>query len=103
MLMIAGMMILMAALGASAWLATVAGDYWNHSIATELNPAGAGSELLRQLGLVNAVKAWLEPFKFVGMAFLFSGIALALVTIVKVLGAQTERLSGLVSSMKAAG
>ncbi len=98
MFMMLGMMILMAALAISIWLATVAASYWNHSIATELNTAQAGSELLRQLGLLNAVKAWLEPFKFIGMASLFAGIALALVTIVKVLQTQTMRMVEVVSS-----
>ena len=100
MFMMAGMMILTVAFGLSIWVATIAADYWNHSIATELNTASAGSELLRQLGLINAVKAWLEPFKFIGMAVMFSGIALALVTIVKVLQAQTLRMVGIAQSVK---
>ena len=79
---------------------TIAADYWNHSIATELNPAPAGSDILRDLGLMNALKAWLEPLKFVGMAILFSGIALALVTVVKVLQAQTQRITEIVASAK---
>ena len=78
----------------------VAADYWNHSIATELNPAPAGSDILRDLGLMNALKAWLKPFKFVGMAILFSGIALALVAIVKVPQARTQRLAEIVTSAK---
>ena len=49
---------------------------------------------------MNALKAWLEPLKFVGMAILFSGIALALVTIVKVLQAQTQRMTEIVASVK---
>ena len=52
------------------------------------------------MGLINAVKAWLEPFKFIGMAVMFSGIALALVTIVKVLQAQTLRMVGIAQSVK---
>ena len=98
MLMMIGMMVLMVAFGVSIWLATIAADYWNHSIATELNTAQAGSELLRQLGLINVVKAWLEPLKFIGMAVLFSGIAL--VTIVTVLQAQTKRLAEVVSAAR---
>ncbi|MEE9201952.1 MAG: hypothetical protein V3U31_02000 [Dehalococcoidia bacterium] len=100
MFMMLGMMILMAALVISIWLATVAASYWNHSIATELNTAQAGSELLRQLGVLNAVKAWLVPFKFIGMASLFAGIALALVTIVKVLQIQTMRMVEIVSAAR---
>ena len=99
-LMMMGMMVLVVNLILDIWLATIAADYWNHSIATALNPATAGSDLLRDLGLMNALKAWLEPFKFVGMAVLFSGIALALVTIVKVLQVQTNRMMDIVQSAK---
>ena len=87
-----GMMILVAALGVSIWLATQSFDYWNNSIATVLNPAAAGSDTLRDLGVIEATAAWLTPLRFVGMAFLFSGIALALVTIVSVLRFQAARL-----------
>lgn len=97
MLMMMGMMILVVALGVSIWLATQSHDYWNHSIATVLNPAAAGSETLRDLGVIKATGAWLAPLKFVGMAFLFSGIALALVTTVSVLRFQAARLSELAS------
>ena len=100
MLMMMGMMVLVVNFILDIWVATIAADYWNHSIATELNPAPAGSDILQDLGLMNALKAWLEPFKFVGMAVLFSGIALALVTIVKVLQAQTKRMVEIVGSVK---
>ena len=45
----------------------------------------------------NAVKLWLEPFKLVGMAFLLTGIGLALVTIVRALRWQSNRLGSLQS------
>lgn len=48
--------------------------------------------LLADLGTINAVKLWLEPFKFVGMALLLMGIGLALATIVRVLRWQSARL-----------
>jgi hypothetical protein len=41
---------------------------------------------------ISAVKLWLEPFKFVGIALLLSGIGLALATIVRVLRWQSNRL-----------
>jgi len=47
-----------------------------------LNPAEAGSALLADLGTISAIKLWLEPLKFVGIAMLLSGIGLALATIV---------------------
>ena len=95
MLMAMGVMILVGAFIVSIWLATLAGGYWDNSIAAVLNPAAAGgpnSDLLADIGTVKAVNAWLTPLKFVGMAFLFSGIALALLTIVKVLRFQASRL-----------
>lgn len=92
MLMMMGMMILIATFIISIWLATQANSYWDHSIATELNTAGAGSDLLDDLSIIQATKAWLVPLKFVGMAVLFSGIALALATIVQVLRFQARRL-----------
>lgn len=92
MLMMMGMMILVATFIISIWLATQANDYWDHSIAAELNTAAAGSGLLDDLSTIEATKAWLTPLKFVGMAFLFSGIALALATIVQVLRFQARRM-----------
>ncbi len=98
MLMMMGTMILIGAFIVSIVLAGTAGDYWNNSIATVLDPAtpgGEGDALLADIGSIKAINAWLTPFKFVGMAFLFSGIALALLTIVKVLRFQASRLSEL--------
>ena len=92
MLMMMGMMVLVFTFGASIWLAVQANDYWDHSIATELNTAAAGSSLLDDLSTIQATAAWLTPLKFVGMALLFSGIALALATIVQVLRFQARRL-----------
>ena len=92
MFMMMGMMLLIAALIISIPTAIMAYGYWNHSIANELNPALEGSELLRRFGTINAIKLWLTPFKFVGMATLFAGIGLALATIVQVLRWQSNRL-----------
>ena len=92
MLMMMGMMILIASLVVGIVNAALAYDYWNHSIATQLNSAEAGSGLLADLGTINAINLWLAPFKFVGIALLFSGIGLALATIIRVLRAQSERL-----------
>ncbi|MBT3941254.1 MAG: hypothetical protein HOC77_09440 [Chloroflexi bacterium] len=90
--MMMGMMILIATFIISIWLATQANDYWDHSITTELNTATAGSGLLDDLSTIQATKAWLTPLKFVGMALMFTGIALALATIVQVLRFQARRL-----------
>ena len=97
MLMMMGMMILIAALIVSIVTSTLSYSYWNHSIAAQLNPALEGSGLLGNLSTINAVKLWLEPLKFVGMASLFTGIGLALATIVRVLRWQSSRLWELLS------
>ena len=90
--MMMGTMVLLAALIISIPTAILTYGYWNHSIATQLNPAAEGNALLADLGTINAIKLWLEPFKFVGMAVLFTGIGLALATIVQVLRWQSNRL-----------
>ncbi len=92
MMMMMGIMILLASLVIGSVLAFTAYGYWNHSIATQLNPALEGSVLLQQLSTINTVEAWLAPFKFVGIAFLLTGIGLALATIVRVLRWQSQRL-----------
>ena len=97
MVMMMGLMILIAALVIGIVNAALAYDYWNHSIATQLNPAAEGSGLLSDLGTINAIKLWLAPFKFVGMATLFTGIGLALATIVQVLRWQSNRLWNMLS------
>lgn len=95
MFMMLGLMILVANLAIHVALAFIAHGYWNHSIASELNTAAAGSGLLADLQTLETYGAWLEPFKFVGIAFLLAGIALALYTIVRVLRFQAERLKEL--------
>jgi hypothetical protein len=90
MVMMMGMMTLMVAVVIGVVLGSLSYDYWNHSIATQLNPATGG--LLADLGTISSVKLWLEPFKFVGMAMLLTGIGLALATIVRVLRWQSSRL-----------
>ncbi|MEE9248169.1 MAG: hypothetical protein V3U79_05685, partial [Dehalococcoidia bacterium] len=97
MVMMMGMMVLMASFIIGIVLAVITADYWNHSIATELNVASAGSGLLSDLGTIKAIDLWLAPLKFVGVAMLLSGIVLALATIVRVLRFQTVRIVDLVN------
>lgn len=97
LLMMTGLMILIVAFIISLWLAGVSAGYWNHSIKTDLDAAPAGSALLAQLATIQSVKAWLEPLKFVGVAFLLTGISLALATIRKILQFQAGRIIELVS------
>ena len=88
MLMMMGMMVLVIAI----FEANISYGYWNHSIATKLNPAIEGSQLLGSLSSINTVNAWLAPFQFVGMAFLLTGIDLEFATIIRVLRCQSQRL-----------
>ena len=74
------------------FVATISYGYWNHSIATMLNPEIEGSKLLGSLSTINTVNAWLATFKFVGIAFLLTGIGLALATIIRVLRWQSQQL-----------
>ena len=90
-LMMMGVMVLVGAFVVGIVNATIANDLYSHSI-REIDTATAGSGLLQDLGTVKAITTWLAPVKFVGMALLFSGIAVALLTIVRVLRWQTGRL-----------
>lgn len=88
-----GVMVLAAALIIGIVLATgVVPDYWNHSIAGELNPAQPGSTLLSQLGTISSFGFWLDPLRMVGMAFLFTGITVALTVIIGTLRNQAVLL-----------
>ena len=69
-----------------------AGSYWNHAIATELNPAEAGSFLLAQLGTIASTLPWISFVRWLGMAFLFTGITVALTVIIRTLQHQNETL-----------
>ena len=53
--------------------------------------------MLADLGTINAIKLWLAPLKFVGIATLFTGIGLALATIVQALSWQSNRLWNILS------
>lgn len=92
MMMMLGMGILIAALVIGAAMGTLAGSIYENEIAGVINQAKEGSLLLADQGTFHAIQAWLTPMKFVGMAFLFTGIALALVTIITVLRFQAQRL-----------
>jgi len=90
-----GVMILMVVLIIGIVLAvTVVPDYWNHSIANELNPAQSGSALLQQLETVSSFAKWLNPLRITGMAFLFTAITVALTVIIGALRGQAELLIG---------
>jgi hypothetical protein len=88
-----GIMILLIVLIIGIVLAVgVVPTYWNHSVANELNPAQLGSALLAQLSVISSFGFWLNPLRMLGMAFLFTGITVALTVIIGVLRQQAGML-----------
>ena len=82
LLLLLGLSITIAGFVIGLVLSFISGDYYAESKATR-DAAGAGSSLLADLGLVQAVQAWLLSFKFLGLATFFAGIGLALSAIVR--------------------
>ena len=81
MFMMLGMLIIIIGFFVSLGVAGTASDVFSHPV-TEIDAAPAGSALLDGLARVHSSEAWLEAFKFVGVAFLFLGIVSGLHTIV---------------------
>lgn len=92
MVMMMGLVILIISFVISVNLAGQASSYYNHPIKEVLDAASTNSDLALQLSSIQSTKAWLEPFKFVGVALLLTGISLALATIRKILQFQARRL-----------
>jgi hypothetical protein len=88
-LLLAGVMIEMVAIAVGIGLGVSAGDYFSETKATR-DAATAGSGILSQIGTISAVKAWITPLEFLGIAVLFTGIAVALATIIKNLQLRAE-------------
>lgn len=74
-LVVSGLMIVMIALIVEIALTTTVGDYSSFSKATR-DAAPAGSDLLRDLGVIGAVKTWILPFKFFGLATFIASFGL---------------------------
>ncbi len=68
-----GFAIVLSALGIAVVLATVANDVFDHSFA-ERAAAAAGDPLLARQGDLATFPLWVQPFKFVGLTLLVSGI-----------------------------
>ena len=88
----AGLVIVMTALVVSIALGVISGDYWGTAKASR-DSAAAGSDLLAQIGSLNAVSTWLEPFRFAGVALFFAGIVTALASIVPRIGLRAAALA----------
>ena len=74
-LVVSGLMMVMIALIVEIVLATTVGDSSSSSKATR-DAAPAGSDLLRDLGVIAAVKTWVLPFNFLGLATLIASFGL---------------------------
>lgn len=99
--MMGGMLVIIAGLAVSLNVAGVAASVFSNPI-TVIDNAAAGSPLLRNLATVHATEAWLEAFKFVGVALLFVGIINGLSTIIFALRFQKETLPAIVQQDEAA-
>ena len=75
-------MIVMAAAAVWIVLAVMAGDYYANSKAVR-DAAEAGSGILSQQGSIEAVKDWLLPFAFVGIATFIAGFGFAFANILR--------------------
>ncbi len=85
-LILAGLMTEMVAFIIGIVLGISYADYWSNSKAVRDAASPTNNPgVLSQIGTITAVEAWLVPFKFVGLAMFFAGIAAALATIIKVL------------------
>lgn len=92
MLMMVGWMVLIIGLIWALSLNGTVSSYWNHAVASELNPAQPGSALLSQLGVIVASLPWLGFLRFSGMAFVFTAITVALSVIIRTLQFQEGAL-----------
>jgi hypothetical protein len=95
--MMLGMLVIVAGLVVSLNVAGTAASVFSNPV-TVIDSAEAGSPLLRDLAAVHSAEAWLEAFKFVGVAFLFLGIVNGLSTIVFALRYQQEALPAAVEN-----
>jgi hypothetical protein len=92
MAMMMGWILLIIAFIWALSLSGVAASYWNNSIAEVLNPAESGSFLLAQLGTIVSTLPWISFVRWLGMAFLFTGITVALTVIIRTLQHQNTTL-----------
>ena len=75
-------MIVMVAAVTWVVLAVMAGDYYANAKSVR-DGAAAGSGLLSQLGSIEAVKDWVLPFAFLGVATFVAGFGFAFGNILK--------------------
>lgn len=96
---LAGLLVITVYLIAGLGLAGVAGSYFAVP-KTERDAAVAGSALLAQLQYLQSTGTWLEPFKFVGLSLIITGIFLTLGAIVQTLRVRGAVMQAALTTMK---
>ena len=81
-LWLVALMIVIAAAVVWIILAVMAGEYYANSKAVR-DAAEAGSGILSQQGSIEAIKGWLLPFAFVGLATFIAGFGFAFANILR--------------------
>jgi hypothetical protein len=89
--MMLGMMIIIVGFIVALITAGTAASVYNTPV-VDIDAAATGSALLQDLASVHSAEAWLEAFKFVGVAFFFLGIVNGLSTIVWALQVQKQAI-----------
>ena len=90
-LLLFGMMIEMASFGIGIALGISLSDHFESSKAVR-DAAEAGSGLLSQLGTIEATKAWLTPFKFIGLMSFLAAISMVLFSAIRTLQLRGEAM-----------
>lgn len=87
--LILGLLVILAYFLFGLARATTAASYWSNPKAIR-DAAQPGSALLGQLRFLATTNAWLEPFKFTGLALIITGIAISFGVVI--LNALRQRL-----------
>lgn len=98
MFMMLGMLIIIVGFIVSLNVASMASAVYSNPVAA-IDAAETGSPLLAGLAGVHAAEAWLEAFKFVGVASLFMGIINGLGAIIFALRYQQSAIPQVVGQL----
>jgi len=96
--MMLGMMIIIVGFIVALITAGTAASVYNTPV-VDIDAAATGSALLQDLASVHSAEAWLEAFKFVGVAFFFLGIVNGLSTIIWALQVQKQAIPEVVLNL----
>jgi hypothetical protein len=98
--MMMGMLVIIVGFIISLNVAATAVTVFSNPIVA-IDAAATGSVLLQQVASIHATEAWLEAFKFVGVALLFMGILNGLATIIFALKYQETTIPQVVDDLPA--